>query len=227
MKQNFGIIVILFMFTSLTNAQGPNRTFGKFKKQKGETELTCSENCATIILVYEKGTYINGLIKAAIGIDDKYALASDIKHYVEINIPAGIHKISLPQGINQGEVIHKVRECELSDTAFLGLCSMFSNKENYTIRIGSDITDLEYNLSKDPYTTEMFAYEINYLTYKRNFKAGKTYYYKSMKLTNDINSLSCGPLISETTYEDFEAIIQGKGIKGKEEGIIYFNPEKK
>lgn len=227
MKRNIEIIAILLMLTNLANAQGPNRTFGKFKKQNGGTELTCSGNCATIILIYEKGTYINGLIKAAIGIDDKYALASDIKYYVEINIPAGVHKISLPQGINQGEVTHEVQECELSDTAFIGLCSMFSNKGNYTIRIGSDITDLEYNLSNVPYTTEMFAYEINYLTYKRNFEAGKTYYYKSLKLPNDINSLSCGPLISETTQEDFETIIQGKNIKGKEKGIIYINPEKK
>lgn len=212
------------MATSLVNAQGPNRTFGKFRKQKGKTELTCSDNCATIILIYEKGTYIN-TVKAAIGIDDTYALASDKGYYVEFKIPAGIHKISLPQGVNNGSEIYKVQECKCEDSLFIGLCSMYSDWDNYQIMLGKDISHLQYNLTNVPYTNKMFAYQINYLTYTREFKSGETYYFKTIKLSKGL-SLSCGPLISETTQENFKIIVQGKNIKGKEEGIIYINPEK-
>lgn len=224
MKRNLGILIVLILLSSLTNAQGPNRTFGKFKKQKGDTELNCSDNCATIILIYEKGTYINS-VKAAIGINDKYALASDKGYYAEFKIPAGTHKISLPQGVNGEGNIYKVREIECGDTEFICLESMYSDWENYRIKLNKNITNLEYNLTEVPYTNKMFAYQINYLTYKQNFESGKIYYFKTIKLAKGL-SLSCGPLVTETTKDDFETIIKGKNIKSKGEGIIYINPEK-
>ena len=104
---------------------------------------------------------------------------------------------------------------------FIALSSMFSNKDNYTILLGSDITNLEYNLTNVPYTNKIFACQINYLTYNRNFEAGKIYYYKSLKLPKNIGSLSCGPVITETTKKDFETILKGKNIKGKGKLFIY------
>lgn len=205
-------------------AQGPNRTFGKFRKlnEKNKTEYICAENCATIILIYEKGTYINS-VKAAIAIDDRYSIASEKGYYIEYKIPTGIHKISLPQGVNQGKTIHKMQECDSPSSSFIRLSSMFSNKENYIIQLGADITDLKYNRTNVPYTNKIFAPQINYLTYGRNFETGKTYYYKSLKLPKKIGSLSCGPIITETTQEDFEAIIKSKNIKGKGELFIHKN----
>lgn len=225
MKKNLGILLIFALIANIVNAQGPNRTFGKFKKQKGETELACSDNCATIIIVYEKGTYINS-VKAAIGINDKFALASEKGYYVEFKIPAGIHKVSLPQGVNDGGTIHKVKQSECEDSEFICLVSMYSDWENYQIKLDNNITNLEFNLTDVPYTNKMFAHQINYLTYERNFESGKTYYYKTIKLAKGL-ALSCGPLVTETTKDDFETIIEGKNIKGKEDGIIFINPEKK
>lgn len=219
-KKYLSVILLLTIIVSASFAQGPNRTFGKFRKVKDKTEFICSDNCATIILIYEKGTYIN-TVKAAIGIDDKYSIASEKKYYVEYKISAGMHKISLPQGINQGETIHKMEKCETEKAGFIALCSMFSNRDNYTILLGSDITNLKYNLTNVPYTNKIFAYQINYLTYNRNFEVGKTYYYKSLKLPKNIGSLSCGPIITETTQEDFETIIKGKNIKGEGELFIH------
>jgi hypothetical protein len=224
MKKNLGTLITLILLTSIIHAQGPNRTFGKFKKQKGETELSCTTNCATIILVYEKGTYIN-TVKAALGIDDTYAIASDKAYYVELKIPAGKHKISLPQGINDGATIHKVEKGDCENSEFICLNSMYSDWENYQIMLGKDIFNLEYNLTNVSYTNKIFARQINCLTYERNFEAGKTYYFKTIKLAKGL-SLSCGPLITETTKDDFEAIINGKNIKKKGEAIIYMNPEK-
>ena len=225
MRKKLGTLIAFILLASIVHAQGPNRTFGKFKKQKGETELSCTDNCATIILVYEKGTYINR-VKAAIGIDDKYAIASDKGYYVELKIPTGIHKISLPQGVNEGGTIHKVEKGECDNSEFICLTSRYSNWENYQIKLNKDISNLMYNLTDVPYTNKMFAYQINYLTYERNFEAGKTYYFKTIKLAKGL-SLSCGPLVTETTKDDFEAVIKGKNIKSKGDGIIYLNPEKK
>ena len=200
-------------------SQGPNRTFGAFKKTKEIPELNCTDNCATIVLVYEKGTFINN-VKAAIGIDDKYAIASEKSYYAEYKIPAGIHKIMLPQGVNQAGTIHVVIKCESTDSNFIALCSKYSNMDNYQINIGKDITELEFNKMNDPYTTKMFASQINYLTYKRMFKAGQTYYYKALKLPNGV-SLSCGPLITETSEADFNNIINGSKIKDKGEICLF------
>jgi len=156
-KNCIGVTFLLTVITAVSFAQGPNRTFGKFRKVKDKTEFICSDNCATIILIYEKGTYIN-TVKAAIGIDDKYLIASEKKYYVEYKISAGMHKVSLPQGVNQGETIHKMEKCETEKTGFITLCSMFSNKDNYTILLGSDVINLEYNLTNVPYTNKIFAY---------------------------------------------------------------------
>jgi hypothetical protein len=205
--------------SSITLSQGPNRTFGNFKKEKGNSEIICVDNCATIVLIYEKGTFINS-VKAAIGIDDEYSLAVDKSYYAELKIAPGVHKIILPQGVNQGGTIHTVKECDAGEPGFTGLCSMYSNAENYTLKIGTDVTDLKYNLTDDPYTTRLFAGQINYLTYNRDFKAGETCYFKSLKLPGGL-SLSCGPIVTETTQKDFEEIIKGKKIKGKGEAIIY------
>lgn len=201
--------------------QGPNRTFGKFKKQKGELELVCSEDCATVVLIYEKGTYINN-VKAAIGFDHKYAVASDKANYIVFSIKPGIHTVSLPHGVNGAKDSYTVEPCQSEFQGFQGLCSMFSDIENYTISLGEDVTELEYNLSDVPYTNKMFAAQINYLTYQRDFKAGQTYYYKTFKIGNGL-SLACGPLITETTKEDFEKLIAGKTIKGEGEAFFYMD----
>jgi hypothetical protein len=224
MKKSYSIVAGVILSLSIINAQGPNRTFGLFKKAKNSTELSCSENCATLVLIYEKGTFINS-VKAAVGIDDTYAVAADKGCYIEMKIPAGEHKISLPQGVNDGDNIQKVIECEPTDTSFVALCSMFSDWENYSIQLRNDIFDLKYNLTGVPYTNKIFAYQVNYLTYTRNFKPGQTYYYKTIKLAKGL-SLSCGPLVTETSRSDFESIIQGKTIKEKGEPIVYINPEK-
>ena len=218
MKRISVFLVLLILLTLSSVAQGPNRTFGKFKKLKDASEISASADYATIMLAYEKGTYINS-VKAAIGIDDKYAVASDKGCYIEVKIPAGKHKISLAQGINDGETIHKVKECECENEGFIALCSMFSDWENYQIILGNDVTNLEYNLTNVPYTNKIFAYQVNYLTYERDFEAGKTYYYKTIKLAKGL-SLSCGPLVTETTKDDFETVINGKNIK--EKGKAYF-----
>ena len=213
------IITILFIIVTLPSiAQGPNRTFGKFKKQKDASEISATDKYATIMLAYEKGTYINS-VKAAIGIDDNYALASDKGYYVELKIPAGKHKISLAQGINDGPNMYKVKECECETEGYIALCSMYSDWENYQIMLGDDVTNLEYNLTNVPYTNQIFANQINYLTCERNFEEGKTYYFKTIKLAKGL-SLSCGPLVTETTKDDFEEVINGKNIK--EKGNLYF-----
>ena len=66
----------------------------------------------------------------------------------------------------------------------------------------------------------MFAYQINYLTYKREFIQGQSYYFKALKLPKGM-SLSCGPLITETSKDDFEVIIKGKNIKEKGEAYLF------
>jgi hypothetical protein len=214
-------IALLSMACMLsTFAQGPNRTFGKFRKLKDAEELTATSNYATIMFAFEKGTYVNPIIKAAIGIDDKYAIALKTGDYIEVKLPAGKHKISLAQGVNDGSTMHKVAECECEIEGYRGLCSMFSNWGNYRIMLGKDITNLEYNLTKVPYTNKIFAYQINYLTYERNFEEGKTYYFKTIKLAKGL-ALSCGPLVTETTKDDFETIIKGKKIKGKSKAYFY------
>jgi hypothetical protein len=85
-----------------------------------------------------------------------------------------------------------------------------------------DSFDLEYKLSNVPYTNKIFAHQINYLTYKRNFKPNKTYYYKALRLPKGA-SLSCGPIITETTQKDFENILKGKNVKDKGELFLYKN----
>ena len=218
MKKITAISISLLILTLSATAQGPNRTFGKFKKLKDPSEITATTDYAIIMLAYEKGTFINS-VKAAIGIDDKFAIASDKGYYIEVRIPSGSHKIILPQGINDGSTIFKVKECECENEDYLGLCSMYSDWENYQIKIGKDITNLEYNLTNVPYTNKIFAHQINYLTYKRDFESGKTYYFKTIKLAKGL-SLSCGPLVTETTKDDFETVVEGKNIK--EQGNIYF-----
>jgi hypothetical protein len=122
-----GIIAFTLITTSVSFGQGPNRTFGKFKKVKDKTQLLEPESYATIILIYEKGTFINN-VKAAIGVDDQYAIASKKKCYVEYKISSGIHKISLPQGINQGKTIHKMQKYETNNPLFIGLQSRVYDK---------------------------------------------------------------------------------------------------
>ena len=219
MKIKLVILSSLCIILSLpTFAQGPNRTFGKFKKLKDPSEITADAGYATIMLAYEKGTYIN-TVKAAIGLDDKFAIATDKGCYIEIHIPAGEHKVMLAQGTDQGGTIHNLEKCDCENDDFICLCSMFSNMGNYQIALKNDITDLLYNLSAPPYTNAIFSY-VKYLTYSRNFKEGETYYYKTLRLDNGA-SLQCGPIVSETTKADFNNSINSKKIKEKGEPYFY------
>lgn len=219
MKKIFTFFALLLGIVISANAQGPNRTFGKFKKIKKDTELTCTENCATIILAYEKGTYINS-VKAAIGIDEKFAIAADKGTYIEFKINPGNHIVSLAQGVNDGGNIFKMKECSSDYENFTAIESMFTDVENYKIHFSKDISDLKFNLNDVPYTNKMFAHQINYLTYKKEFKAGETYYFKSIRIANGV-SLACGPIVSETSKEDFDRIKSSKKIKGSGEYILY------
>lgn len=222
MKKIFLIAVISVLATQILIAQGPNRAFGKFKKLKDHSEINCSDNCATLLIAYPKGTYINN-VKAALCIDEKYAIATEKGSFIEVKIPAGKHKITLAQGVSDG-VRHEMEECESQYENFVAFCSNYANVEKYKIHIASDNSELNINLYNLTFTNKMFVPQMDYLSYSRDFKAGANYYFTTFVIGKGV-SLSCGPILQETTQEEFELITGGKKIKGESEALYYKLPE--
>lgn len=212
MKKHILLISAIFLSFTLSYSQ-LSRTFCKYKKVKSEPRITCTDNCAKIVLIYEEGTFINA-IQAAIGIDSQFCVASEKRYFVEYGITPGVHNIMLPQGVLDANINNIILLCK--DTmGFKKLCNA-----DYEILLGGDVTDLKFNQLMYPCGSKMYMHQIYYLTYNRNFKAGEIYYYKAIKLPNGY-SLACGPILIETTKEDFEKITTGEKIKGKSEVLVY------
>jgi hypothetical protein len=225
MKRNLITFFIVFFVGSLLLAQGPNKAFSKFRKIKNK-EFTCTENCSEIVIIFEKGTFVNPIIKGGIGIDDKYALATAYGTYATIKIPAGKHSIIIAQGTeaNSNEKMFMDESNlpeELDKNEFSSFCTKFSKFEDYCIAVSKLAENLVTNLKKD-YLQKILADRILYIQYELDLKANETYYFKALKTKA---SFECGPIFSQTSKADFEKIKEGKTLKKEEDPLIYIHPK--
>ena len=219
--------ILLIAIASISLGQGPNRAFSKYRKAKKQN-LTCTENCAEIVIIFEKGTYVNPIIKGGIGIDDVYAVATEYGTYTRLKISAGKHKITIAQGVdskNKHEMYLGYNELteKIDTNRFYCIYSAFSNIDNYCISIGKESKNIIVNQEKDYLQIAALDFT-NYTTFDRNFEAGEVYYFKSIKTGVSFN---CGPIFSETTEMDYQGIIEGKAVKKEIEPLIYIHPEEK
>jgi hypothetical protein len=217
--------VLIFLFVAFlcvsSFSQGPNQTFCKFKKVNDASADLCSSECARFVLIYEKGTFMNA-IPAALGIDSLYVLTSEKGRYTEYQIPAGTHEVTIPQGIQQGSayitIMDTIRKEEFP--GFIILHTISSSIGDYELYLSSESRDINFNLLLQPCNTKMIPHKVYYITFTRLFESGKTYYFKTIKLPGGY-SLACGPIITETTGEDFERIVAGETIKEKGDPVLY------